>query len=129
MKIELRKRRVDIMNTLYQYDLYKDGDIPFVPSFEDQDIAEIYTDIICHFDEIDGLIKEHLYHYTIDRLSYVDRAIIRLATYELLMHDTPKEIVINEALELTKEYTNLDDEKQRKFNNKLLDNIANALKE
>ncbi len=129
MKIELRDRRIELMNTLYQYDLYHDGDIPFMPSFEEQELAEIYTEIITHLDDIDTLIKKHLYNYTIDRLSYVDRAIIRLAAYELLMHDTPKEIVINEALELTKEFTNMDDEKQRKFNNRLLDEIASAVKE
>lgn len=129
MKIELRDRRIALMNTLYQYDLYREGDIPFIPAFDEQETVDIYTDIMSHLDEIDGLIKEHLYNYTIDRLSFVDRAIIRLATYELLMHDTPKEIVIDEALELTKEYTNLDDEKQRKFNNKLLDSIATALKD
>lgn len=129
MKIELRNKRVDIMNTLYQYDLYRDSDIPFVPSFEDQNLADIYTDVIAHLDQIDGLIKEQLYNYTIDRLSYVDRAIIRLACYEMLVNGTPKEIVIDEALELTKEFTNLDDEKQRKFNNRLLDQIAKAVKE
>ncbi len=129
MKIELRDRRIDIMNTLYQYDLYRDMDIPYMPVFEDQELVEIYTDVMAHLSEIDGLIKEHLYNFTIDRISYVDRAIIRLATYELLMHETPKEIVINEALELTKAYTNLDDEKQRKFNNRLLDNIARAIKD
>ncbi len=129
MKIELRDRRIEIMNTLYQYDLYQDSEIPYIPSFEEQELAEVYTDIIGHLSEVDGLIKEHLYNYTIDRLSYVDRAIIRLATYELLVNDTAKEIVINEALELTKEFTNLDDEKQRKFNNRLLDSIAKALKD
>lgn len=129
MKIELRDKRIDLMNTLYQYDLYRDSNIPFIPSFEETETANIYTDIISRLSEVDGLIKEHLYNFTIDRLSYVDRAIIRLATYELLVHETPKEIVINEALELTKEYTNLDDEKQRKFNNRLLDQIASAVKD
>ena len=61
-------------------------------------------------------------------LNYVDRAIIRLAVSELLDGDLAKDIIINEALELTKEYSNLDDDKQVKFNNRLLDNISQGMK-
>lgn len=39
------------------------------------------------------------------------------------------QVIINEAIELTKIYTNLDDEKQHKFNNKVIDQIAKAIKE
>jgi N utilization substance protein B len=45
------------------------------------------------------------------------------------MHtDLAKEIIINESIELTKIYTNLDDEKQRKFNNKVIDQITKAIR-
>jgi N utilization substance protein B len=42
----------------------------------------------------------------------------------MLFEKLPKEIAINEALNLTKIYSNLDDDKQVKFNNKLLDKIS-----
>lgn len=87
-------------------------------------IMSIYKSLI----KIDKVISDNLDKYTIDRLNYVDRAIIRLATYEMLYTDLAKTIIINEAIEITKEYTNLDDGMQAKFNNKLLDKIAQGIK-
>lgn len=87
-------------------------------------IMSIYNSLI----KIDKVISDNLDKYTIDRLNYVDRAIIRLATYEMLYTDLAKTIIINEAIEITKEYTNLDDGMQAKFNNKLLDKIAQGIK-
>ena len=77
--------------------------------------------------EIDEIIGKSLVKYTIDRLSYVDRAIIRVATYEMLKTKTAKEVVINEALLITREYSNLDDDAQVKFNNRVLENIAKEI--
>ena len=73
------------------------------------------------------MIKTNLTNYTIDRLSFVDRAIIRLAVYEMLKTETPKPVIINEAIILTKDYSNLDDQKQSAFTNKLLDNISKRI--
>lgn len=80
----------------------------------------------CYFEIelVDETITNSLVKYTIDRLSYVDRAIIRVATAEMMLGLTPKNIIIDEALELTKELTNITDDAQVKFNNRLLDNIA-----
>ena len=72
---------------------------------------------------IDKLIEESLENYHINRLNSVDLQIIRLAIYEMKSGE-PKGIVINEALELTKEYTDTGDKKAVRFNNKLLDKIA-----
>jgi N utilization substance protein B len=77
-----------------------------------------------HLDEIDATITNSLVNYTIDRLSYVDRAIIRNAIYEMKYEMLPKNIVIDEALLITREYSNLENDAQVKFNNRLLDNIA-----
>lgn len=73
--------------------------------------------------KIDELIVSSLVNYTIDRLNLTDKAIIRLATSELL-GDLPKKIIINEALEITKKYSDAGDHKAVGFNNKLLDRIA-----
>ncbi len=85
---------------------------------------EIVENVIQHLEAIDEVITKSLVKYTIDRLSYVDRAIIRVATYEMLFTNLAKEVAINEALLITREYSNLDDDAQVKFNNRLLDNIA-----
>lgn len=76
---------------------------------------------------VDEIISKSLVKYTIDRLSFVDRAIIRIATAEMLIGETPRNIIIDEALELTKELTNIENDQQVKFNNRLLDNIAREI--
>ena len=90
-------------------------------------IKDSIKNILLNLNEIDNIIEKNLQKYTISRFNYVDRAIIRLATYELINKLAPSQVVINEALELTKEYSNLDDDLQVKFNNKVLDNINKGL--
>lgn len=90
-------------------------------------IKESIKNIILNIEEIDTIIEKNLQKYTISRFNYVDRAIIRLAAYELKNKLAPSQVVINEAIELTKEYSNLDDDLQVKFNNKVLDNISKGL--
>lgn len=75
---------------------------------------------------IDKIIEESLENYHINRLNSVDLQIIRLAVYEMKSGEA-KAVVINEALELTKEYTDAGDKKAVRFNNKLLDKIANKI--
>ena len=123
-----RELRINIMNQLYQYDLYQSEGFEFNPSFDIEEELMMFQAILVGIHEIDKMIETHLFDYSLYRLSYVDRAIIRLATYELLKTTTPKQVIINEAVELTKIYSNLDDEKQHKFTNRLLDTIAKAIK-
>ena len=77
--------------------------------------------------DIDNLISHTLVNYTIERLNSVDKAIVRLATAELLRKEIDKKIIINEALEITKLYSDTGDHKAVSFNNKLLDNISKKL--
>jgi N utilization substance protein B len=56
-----------------------------------------------HAVRIDGLIDTHASNWSIDRLPDVDRAILRMAVYELLWaDDVPDAVVIDEAVELAK---------------------------
>lgn len=114
--------RIETMIFLYQQDLR--GDV-VVEAFKAS--YDLYNAVVAHMAEIDQMIQSTLVNYTLERLSFVDRAIIRLAVYELMYTDTPKPIVINEAIKLTKAYSNLEDEKQSAFTNRLLDNIAKRL--
>jgi len=127
-QLSRRQLRTELMHQLYQYDLYQSEGFPFIPSFEYEGVEAMYHVIMDEMKEIDAVIEKHLFDYSLYRLNYVDRAIIRLAVYELKYTDIEKQIVINEAVELTKMYSNLDDEKQHKFTNRLLDNIAKTLK-
>jgi N utilization substance protein B len=125
---EKRALRIELMNLLYQHDLYTSSGFPFIPIFEIEELSPMYTDLTNRLKEIDEIIESNLVDYSLYRLAFVDRAIIRLAVYELISTDLAKEIIIDEAVELTKIYANLDDEKQHKFTNRVLDNIAKSLK-
>lgn len=80
-----------------------------------------------NLEKIDEVIEASLTNYHLDRLNYVDRAIVRLATAEMMEKSTPNKIIINEALEITKEYSDQGDHKAVAFNNRLLDNISKHL--
>lgn len=89
----------------------------------------IIDKVISEYNNIIEIIKDSLVNWSIDRLSYVDRAIVVSATAEMLIKEAPKEVIINEYLEITKEYSAVADEKQVRFNNKVLDGIAKKLYE
>ena len=90
-------------------------------------VQELVLGVKHNLAKIDEVISINLKKWTIERLSYVDRAIIRVAVYELLETKTPASIIIDEAIEMTKEYSNLEDEAQSKFTNRLLDDIKEYL--
>ncbi|MDX9691103.1 MAG: transcription antitermination protein NusB [Acholeplasmataceae bacterium] len=128
MKHENRNLRIELMNVLYQYDLYTQSNISFIPNFEIEEASPIFHQIIENLSTIDQIIENALFDYSLSRLAFVDRAIIRLAVYELNYTDLAKQIIIDEAVEITKIYSNLDDQKQHKFTNRVLDNIAKNIK-
>ncbi len=100
-------------------------------TYDDELITDEMRRMVVQVEEkyplLDEIITNHLENWTIDRLNYVDKIIIRFAVYEMKYTDTPYEIIIDEAIELTKKYTNLDDDKAKSFNNKLLDKIKTSL--
>lgn len=128
MNVSRRELRIEVMNAIYQYDLYLSDKLPFIPYFEIEEAQKIYNQIIDKIDQLDQIIEKHLYEYSLYRLAFLDRAIIRLAVFELTDTDLAKEIIINEAVEITKEFSDLDDEKQHKFTNKVLDNISKTIR-
>jgi len=117
------ERRERIVSLLY----LKSMDGQFDSSAEETEIISALEDIWSHVSYLDDTIAKYLTGWTIDRLNYVDLAIIRNATYELLFTNLPAEVVIDEALELTKTYSNLDDDLAKGFNNKLLDSIYKGI--
>lgn len=56
--------------------------------------------------DIDERITRHAEHWRIERMPLVDRNILRLAVYEMLHLDTPAAVVIDEALELARRFSN-----------------------
>ncbi len=76
---------------------------------------------LAHREEIDALIRSQAEHWRLERMPAVDRNILRLAVYEFLYEiDVPKLVVLDEAIELAKEYGT---EQSGRFVNGLLDGI------
>ena len=69
---------------------------------------------------MDKVISKYLENWDLDRLGKTDKAILRLGAYELIHYDTPKVVVINEAVELAKKYS---DDRVVKLINAVLDKI------
>ena len=75
-----------------------------------------------HRDEIDALIRKYSEHWSLERMPVIDRALLRLGTYELAwVIETPKGAVITEAVELAKQYSTKD---SGRFVNGLLARIS-----
>ncbi|MDE6413927.1 MAG: hypothetical protein K2K48_00775 [Anaeroplasmataceae bacterium] len=126
-----RDARIKAMQILYTCD-FQGIEIDKVLEMEEEyDELGIALARYCYTNmaRVDDLISNTLEYYTIDRLNLVDKAIIRLAVSEMLEGKEPRQVIINEALEITKLYTDLGDHKAVSFNNRLLDNINKKLQD
>lgn len=76
-----------------------------------------------HIDEVDALIKSHLSaKWSMDRINKVALSVIRMSVYSLLYQkDTHSSVIIDEAVEIVKDY-GADD--SHKFTNAVLDKIS-----
>lgn len=74
---------------------------------------------------LDEFIARHVANWKPERLAAIDRAILRLAAYELKTGSTPPKVVLDEAVELAKKFSSED---AAKFVNGVLDAIHKALK-
>ncbi len=122
---ELREK---IMTILYQINVYNinkieydvDSVIKEVNPIDNEFVKDIVYGVITNKEKIDNIANEYLNNWTIDRLGNTDQAIIRMSIYELLYTKTPEIVVINEAIELAKSYS---DDDVRKMINGMLDKI------
>jgi N utilization substance protein B len=74
-----------------------------------------------HREEIDEVIAKNARNFEFNRLSAVDRNVLRIACHEILFRsDIPAPVAINEAIEIAKKYSTED---SGKFVNGVLDNI------
>lgn len=128
MKLNRTEAREKIMIILYQIDLYDKDKIPYDLEsvfhenleIDNKFVRDIVNGVLEKKDSIDKIISKYLENWDLDRLGKTDRAILRLSTYEMLYYNTPKVVVINEAVELAKKYS---DEKIIKLINAVLDKI------
>ena len=76
------------------------GRVDDVPEFEE----EILKGIAEHLESIQARIATHAPDWPIEKISPTDRCILYLAIYEMMYTETPNPIIINEAVDLAKEY-------------------------
>ena len=122
---ELRKK---IMTILYQISVCEIGKIEYntdeiiknVSEIDNEFIKDTVYGIITYKKDIDALANKYLSNWSIDRLGNTDQAILRIGIYELIYSDTPAVVAINEAIELSKLYS---DDDVRKMINAVLDKI------
>ena len=77
--------------------------------------------VFAHGYEIDALLKKFSDHWTLERISMVDRSILRLGICELIFEtSTPPKVAINEAVEIAKKFSTKD---SPDFINGILDKV------
>ena len=117
-----------IMKVLYQIFILKESGIDFKIDdlikeqleIENDFVTDAINTIVLKKDEIYEFANKYLDSWPMDRLNKVDQAILALGIYELKYTETPPVVAINEAVELSKKYS---DEKVTKMINAVLDEI------
>ena len=86
----------------------------------------IVQGIVDHHDEIDDLLETYSQGWSLDRMPHLDRAILRVAVWEILFNpEVPDGVAVNEAVELAKELSTDD---SGAFVNGLLSRISSTNK-
>lgn len=126
-----RQSRIYAVMSLYSYDI-NDGKITLneLLNFDyDNKIPEnimnftknLVEGTINNLERIDSLIEKYSNNWDIKRIQYVDKSIIRMSIYSLIfLKDIPKSVIIDEAVEITKIFSDKD---SYKFVNGILDGI------
>jgi len=111
----------DVVRTFWAANLPGAEGVPEnVRSFAEQLVRSTAENI----GKIDPIIAETAEHWRLSRMAALDRIILRLAIGEFLAGDTPRNVVINEALELAKTFSGDD---SVKFVNGILDAVKKKL--
>ena len=122
---ELREK---IMIILYQIDINRSQHINYnveeiISSnleIDNEFVRDIVYGVITYEDEIINIANKYMKNWDISRIDKTGAAILKMAIYELKYTDTPHIVVINEAVELAKKYS---DDSVRKIINAVLDKM------
>lgn len=121
------QKRINIIEILYQYFLQKETEKEFekylteLTNEENQEQIKNVKEILWYQDNLIKEIENHLKSgWSFKSLKPTEKAILLLATYEIIYTNTQKPIIINEAIILAKEYC---DTNTYKYINGVLDKI------
>ncbi len=125
-----RKSRELALQVLYQLDVTKQDPSKVLAQFQqqfspneekDEFLEGLVLGVLDHSQEIDRLIERFSENWRLERMSIIDRNILRMATFELIYcEDIPPKVTLNEAIDLGKEYGSED---SGSFINGILDRI------
>ncbi len=91
----------------------------------DEFAVRLLNIIANHQDAIDSKLREVIRHWQLDRLSVIDRNILRLGVAEIIYcHDIPSKVTINEYIEIAKPFS---EPESPSFINGILDRIAKEI--
>ena len=119
------------MKVIYQIKLLKKSKLDYDIDELIKEQLEIKNDFIYELvngylnneENINKLANKYMKDWTIERLNMVDQAILSIGIYELVYTKTPSIVSINEAIELSKKYSDSD---VTKMINGVLDNIYHS---
>ena len=125
-----RKARELALQMLFQYDMAGNEPDMIITTFEDlqksksntrEFAVKIFRGTVDHLSELDDMIQAQAENWRLSRMAVVDRNIIRMSVYEFLHEsDTPKLVIIDEAIEIAKKFGT---QKSSQFINGILDGI------
>lgn len=87
-------------------DLIKNNFKAFAPGFDDNGFVEnTVKGVVDNISKIDKLITKYATEWPLDQITIVDRNILRIGVFELLLNDDiPPKVAINEAIEIAKTF-------------------------
>lgn len=125
-----RKARELALQMLFQHDMSGNEPDMILTTFDDlqkskpntrEFATKIFRGTVNHLSEIDDMIQAQAENWRLSRMAVVDRNIIRMSVYEFLHEtDTPKLVIIDEAIEIAKKFGT---QKSSQFINGILDGI------
>jgi N utilization substance protein B len=127
------KSREFAMQMLFQWDVSQQDPLKLEENFwrsaKAADTTRVFANrlfegAVKEVASLDEFIVKHADHWRFERLAAIDRAILRLAIYELRATDTPPKVVLNEAVELAKKFSSED---SGAFVNGILDAFRKAM--
>ena len=87
-------------------------------------MERMFNGVVENVAELDRRIEENARGWTLERISRVDLAILRLAAYELSLGKTPEAVIVNEAVEMARQYSG---EKSPQFIHGVLGSISRSM--
>ena len=123
--------RAHAMKLIYEWEMGGDGGedtrinlLGVEPTENEADyMNRMVSGVISKAEELDQQISAHLRSWSIERITKVDLAILRLAAYELMLGEVPAGVAINEAVELANQYST---DKAGSFINGVLGSLSRA---